>query len=105
MGKILSLNGIMDLLMFLPYKVMLNFSTQNMTIGKSFAEAIKVINMGCLNTTVTLSKRDNLDKQDTQKEDDAKAHIVALGTGVQSLSYTTANQVKPHMARNAEQNQ
>lgn len=53
------------------------------------------------NTTVTLSQRDNLDKQDTQKADDTKVYIVVCGTGAQNLSYTTAHQVKPHVVKNA----
>lgn len=43
--------------------------------------------MECLNITITLSQRGNLDKQDTQKEDDTEAHIVTWGTGAQSLFY------------------
>lgn len=52
--------------------------------------------MGCLNTTVTLSQRGNLDKQDTQKEDDTKANIVAWGTGAQSLFYNCKPSQAPH---------
>ena len=52
--------------------------------------------MGCINTTVTLSQRGNLDKQDTQKEDDTKANIVAWGTGAQSLFYNCNPSQAPH---------